>query len=80
MMVTRTDSTIEAFYTLLSEEYGKDFYSYFIMYSATQRLGQAFFNSLPPQFQLRLGDSNHDPFHSNSWASIVEAIEFLTTK
>lgn len=75
-----TKDDINAFFDLLAEEYGKDIYSLFLFRSGTQRLGQAFFNVLPPLYAEALRGTQYDPFYKTDWASIKKAVDFLTSK
>jgi hypothetical protein len=78
--MTTTVDRVKLFFELVSEEEDHDYYSDFIVRSATQRIGQAFFNSIPVDYQRRLRGTSHDPFYSSSWMEIYDAVEFLTTK
>lgn len=70
---------IDIFFELLNEEFpGGDFATKFRIYCGTQRLGQAFFNSLPTVYQSQLRAGSWDPFYSNSWGAIYNAIDYLT--
>jgi len=42
-----------------------------------ERLGQAWFNSLPVDDQDKLRGSLYDPFHKTKWADILKALRFL---
>jgi len=70
--------TVDVFFELLEEETGHDYKSDFLVRSATQRTGQAFYNSLPVEYQVRLRGSASDPFHRAGWGPVLDAIEFLT--
>lgn len=73
------EDDIDVFFQLIFEETGYEMDTNFrIMSASGQRLGQAFFNALPLKYQRQLGGSTWDPFHSNSWASIQHAIDYLT--
>lgn len=74
------EDDIDVFFGLLDEEFGpgSDFASKFRVYCGTQRLGQAFFNSLPTKYQNQLRVGSWDPFYSNTWVGIQNAIDYLT--
>lgn len=42
-----------------------------------QRIGQAFFNALPPTQQDQLVGTDYDPFYTNDSESVYKAIEYL---
>ncbi len=73
---------IQIFFSLISEEYDYDkpYYTDFLHRTVTQRLGQAFVNTLPIEYQRKLRASGWDPFYSNEWASVYNAIDELTRK
>lgn len=54
-------------------------YSYFATrVRKGDRVGQAFFNALSHNDQARLRGTPHDPFHSDNYGALYDAIDFLT--
>lgn len=54
-------------------------YSYFAtMVRRGDRVGQAFVNALSHEDQVRLRGTPHDPFHSDNYGALYDALDFLT--
>lgn len=68
---------LAAFFGLLNPEYRKGFER---RMRDGQRLGQAFFNSVPISMQRELQTSGKDPFHRVHPDHVRQAIDHLTTK
>lgn len=79
VMQAENDDIVDIFFELLSEETGKDHKSEFLMHLGNnQRLGQAFMNSLPPEYFGRLNKWIWCPWESTRWKAIYDAIDYLT--
>ncbi len=50
---------------------------FWVRYSAPQRLGQAFMNSLSPRDYHVLSGSLFDPFYRDDKDSVIRALEYL---
>ena len=71
---------VTSFFQLISEEDGHDYKSDFVKRAENERIGQAFFNTLPPDYQKKIRGTSHDPFYKSNWMEIYDAIDFLMTK